>query len=260
MPPLVTLTTDFGTQDPYVASMKGALHTGCPGVIVEDLSHAITPHDVFEGALFLAGAVPYFPPGSIHVVVVDPGVGTERRPVVAEAGGRVFVCPDNGLLTLYLREYPLHDAHIISNPHFMREDVSHTFHGRDVFAPAAARLAAGEALAQAGPAIDTLITLHVPEVETAEDGTIRGEVIHIDRFGNAVTNITESRLQPATAYSAEAPGLAIEGIARTYGNVAKREALALIGSTHRLEIAVREGRASELLGLARGVPIILHPQ
>jgi len=145
-PPLVTLTTDFGHRDPYVAAMKGVLHQRCPAVHIEDLSHDLAPQDLIEAALFVEAAMPYYPPGTFHIVVVDPGVGTARRPLALKADGQYFICPDNGLMTLYLQQHPLETAHVITNPAWMLPEVSATFHGRDIFASAAAMLASGSSL------------------------------------------------------------------------------------------------------------------
>ena len=196
--PVVTLTTDFGTRDSYAAQLKGVLLARCARLRVIDLTHDIAAHDVLEGALFLAGAVPAFPPGTVHLAVVDPGVGGARRRVAVEAAGQRIVCPDNGLLTLLAREHPIEAAHELTNPDLRREPVSATFEGRDVFAPAAAHLACGGALADLGPPVTGLARLDVPEPEPTADGA-RGEVMHIDRFGNAITNIPASMLPEGPA-------------------------------------------------------------
>src|SRR5690606_13925034 len=188
MPRLVTLTTDFGARDPYVAAMKGALLDGCPGLQLVDLSHEIAAHDVLEGALFLEAAVPYFPAGTVHLVVVDPGVGSDRRALAASVLDQVVVCPDSGVLTLLARAHGLDEVRAIESPEFRRAEVSRTFHGRDIFAPAAARLACGAPLGDAGPRLERIVELPVPE-PVADGSTVRGEVIHVDRFGNLITNL-----------------------------------------------------------------------
>lgn len=257
MPSLVTLTTDFGARDPYVASVKGVLFRACLGIQVIDLSHDITAHDVLEGALFLAGAAPYFPRGTIHVAVIDPGVGTGRLPIVAAAGGYHFVCPDNGLLTLFLREHPLEEARIISNPDFMLEKVSATLHGRDVFAPAAARLAQGVPLQEAGERLERLVTLDVPQPRREGAKCIRGQVIHIDRFGNAITNIPRTFVGKANPREVQARGHVLHGVKRTYADVGLDDPLALYGSADYLEIAINGGNASVAWGLQRGEEVAL---
>ena len=254
--PTVTLTTDFGWRDPYVAAMKGVLLRGCPDVRIIDLSHEIAARDVMEGALFLAAALPCFPAGTVHLAVIDPGVGTARRPIAAAAAGQTVVCPDNGLLTLFARAHPLDEAREIvapRPPHATLVEVSATFHGRDVFAPAAARLACGEALSALGPALDApeIVALDVPRPR--RDGVaIRGEVIHVDRFGNAISNIDRATLGETAVTEVRAGGRALGGLRRTYGDANEGEPLALFGSGGWLEIAVNGGSASAQLGLGRG--------
>ena len=251
---LVTLTTDFGARDPYVAAMKGVLLSICPELNVVDLSHEIAPQDVLEGALFMAGALPYFPAGTVHVAVVDPGVGSERKPIAVSVGGQTVVCPDNGLLTLFAREHPIDEVRVIENPRFMRAPLSATFHGRDVFAPAAAKLACGEPLEGAGPELDGIVTLMVPRPRT-EGRRIRGEVIHIDRFGNAISNIQRSVVGEAKLVEVRLGRHVLAGLRRSYADVAAGEPLALFGSSGHLEIAVSGGSASAQLGIGRGDPL-----
>ena len=255
----VTLTTDFGWRDPYVAAMKGVLLRGCPDELrIIDLSHEIAPRDVLEGALFLAAALPYFPEGTVHLAVIDPGVGTARRPIAVTAAGQAVVCPDNGLLTLFARAHPLEQAHEIAAGRPARAAVSATFHGRDVFAPAAARLACGEALGDLGPALDAreIVALDIPRPRR-EGAVIRGEVIHVDRFGNAISNIDRATIGDAAVREVRAGGRVLGARRRTYSDVAEGEALALLGGSGQLEIAVNGGNASVQLGLGRGDPIEL---
>jgi len=253
--PVVTLTTDFGVRDPYVAAMKGVVCAACPGVQVIDLTHDIAPQDVLEGALFLAGAAPHFPAGTIHVAVVDPGVGTARNPLVVAAGGQVFVCPDNGLITLFAREHPIAEARVIANPAFLRHPVSPTFHGRDVFAPAAGRLAGGARIEEAGDRIEEVVLLDVPCPERDSGGQVRGAVLHVDRFGNAITNIPRSFLGEGDVGSVCVGSHRIERLHTTYGEVDAGQPLALIGSTGHLEVAVRDGHAGRQLQLERDTPV-----
>ncbi len=257
MAALVTLTTDFGTRDPYVAAMKGVLLRACPELRVLDLGHEIAPHDVLEGALFLAGALPHFPAGTVHIAVVDPGVGSERRPIAVRAGGQTVVAPDNGLLTLFLRAYEPEAAHVIANVDFMAAEVSATFHGRDIFAPAAARLACGASLDAAGPPLEAIVTLDVPEPTRTADGAVRGEVIHLDRFGNAITNIPRVMVEATERTEIHVAGRSLGGLRRTYVDVAAGQPLALIGSSGHIEIAVNGGSAANVLGLRRGDPVEL---
>ena len=254
---IVTLTTDFGTRDPYVAQLKGVLLARCEGVRIHDLTHEIAPQDVLEGALFLAAAVPTFPPGAVHLAVVDPGVGTARRAIAANVSGQHVVCPDNGLLTLLARRATIEEIRSIANPSLRREPVSPTFHGRDLFAPAAAFLACGGALAELGPPVDAPVELPLPRPRI-EGERLTGEVLHIDRFGNAITNLASSDVEAAAgrAVHVEAGGRQLP-LARTYGDVAEGEALALIGSADLLEVAIRGGSAATALGLGRGSEVTI---
>ena len=247
---IVTLTTDFGARDSYVAQLKGVLLACCEPVRVLDLTHEIAPHDIVEGALFLAGAVPAFPPGTVHLAVVDPGVGTARRAMAVEVAGQFVVCPDNGLLTLLARSHPIAAAHELTNPDLRREPASATFQGRDVFAPAAGHLARGGALADLGPPATDLVRLAVPE-PVAGEGAVRGEVMHVDRFGNAITNIPASILTRLDDIRVRAAGHDL-ALLRTYADTGVGEPLALVGSNGYVEVAVREGSAADALGLGRG--------
>ncbi|MDE2695682.1 MAG: SAM-dependent chlorinase/fluorinase [Chloroflexota bacterium] len=251
MPGIVTLTTDFSTRDSYVAQLKGVLLGRCADLRIHDLTHEIAAHHVVEGALFLAGAVPTFPAGTVHLAVVDPGVGSDRRPIAVEVAGQRAVCPDNGLLTLLDRAHPIEAAHELTNPQFRREPVSATFEGRDAFAPAAAHLACGGALADLGPPVSDVARLALPEPERTEGG-VRGEVMHVDRFGNAITNIHVSMLRDGLDHArVRAAGRELS-VLRTYADAAGGEALALVGSSGYVEVAVREGSAGDALGLERG--------
>ena len=254
---IVTLTTDFGTRDPYVAQLKGVLLARCEGVRVHDLTHEIAPQDVLEGALFLAAAVPTFPPGTVHLAVVDPGVGTARRALAASVSGQHVVCPDNGLLTLLARRADIEEVRSLENPSLRREPVSPTFHGRDLFAPAAAFLACGGALEELGPPVDAPVELPLPRPRIEGD-RLAGEVLHIDRFGNAISNLASSDVEAAAGrvIHVEAGGRQLP-LARTYGDVAEGEALALIGSADLLEVAIRGGSAATALGLGRGSEVTI---
>ncbi|HEO70797.1 MAG TPA: hypothetical protein ENN80_05990 [Candidatus Hydrogenedentes bacterium] len=253
--PLITLTTDFGERDPYVAAMKGVLYRECPGVTVADLSHAIAPQDVMEGALFMAGAAAYFPEDTVHVAVVDPGVGTQRRPIAVSAGGQRFVCPDNGLLTLWLRTNALDAARVITNPDFMCHPLSATFHGRDLFAPAAACLARGELFETVGEDAGELVALDVSEAAWVADHVLSGEIIHLDRFGNAVTNIPRQMLRNLCVECVQAGEHRFKGLSATYSDVEEGAPVVLFSSTDYLEIALRNGNAAQTLRLERGMPL-----
>ena len=245
---LVTLTTDFGTADGYVGAMKGVLLRRAPGVTVVDVSHDIPRHDVAAGAHALATAARWFPPGTVHVGVVDPGVGTARRGVVIAAGGHLFVGPDNGLFALAA---PAPDAvHEIAAADFRAERVAPTFHGRDVFAVAAARLAAGASAADAGPAVAL-----VGRLGGGEGGRAGRRVVHVDVYGNLVTDVTVDAGAPAGRV--RVAGRDLGPLRRTFGDVAPGELVAYVGSGGTVEIAVREGSAADELGVGRGAAVEL---
>lgn len=265
--PLLTLTTDFGTDDAYVAAMRGVIATLAPEVRTVDVTHAVAPQDVMEAAWALRQAVPFFPPGTVHLAVVDPGVGTSRRGIACRIAGHTFVGPDNGLFSLLLGEDALGPEApealvVLDRPEAWRTpDPSPTFHGRDVFAPVAARLAAGTPLEAVGSAADpaSLVRLHWVRPRADEEG-VQGWVVHVDRFGNAITNI------PATLVAAYAGGrplrcyagsAILHGLRRTYADVAPGEPLLLVGSSGYLEIGINGGHAARLLSLAKGSPVSL---
>ena len=252
---LITLTTDFGEGDFYVAAMKGVIASRCSEAMVVDLSHSLPPQDLLATALFLEGAALHFPEETVHVVVVDPGVGTERRPIVAQVGEQYYVCPDNGLLTLILRKLPLLDARIIANPACMTATVSKTFHGRDVFAPAAAYLASGEPFSGIGPSIDTLHTLDIPEPSWTSDTTVAGAVIRVDSFGTLVSNIPREWLEGREVRRVQVGTLVLDGIGTTFGDVPRGEPVAYFGSSERLEVAVNCGSAAAQYAVGRNEAI-----
>jgi S-adenosylmethionine hydrolase len=241
---LITLLTDFGTADGYVAEMKGVLLSSAPGTQLVDLSHDVPPHDIEAARLAVARYWRRFPAGTIHIVVVDPGVGSERQALVVHSDGRFLVGPDNGVLSPSLL---VPGARTVTLP--VPGDAAPTFHGRDVFAPAAAALARGIPFDSLGvPAHDPVIR-RTPEPVRQADGWIRGEVILIDRFGNAVTNLVAPY---ATEISA---GDRLFPLRRTYADVASGEPVALVGSSGLIEIAVRDGSAGITLGLTRGTTV-----
>lgn len=260
MAPIITLTTDFGTRDAYVAAMKGVILSRCPDVRLVDVTHEIAPQEVMEAAFVLRGAAPHYPEGTIHLVVVDPGVGTSRRAVALCHGGHRFVGPDNGVFSLALDESPPDEAVVLDRPAFWRvPEPSATFHGRDVFAPVAAHLAAGLALADVGTPTDRLEPLHWA-LPIADEQGVQGWVVHIDRFGNCITNISRSLFDERCAgrrVRCYAGGAILAGVRTTYDTVAPGEPLALFGSSGLLEIAVNTGNAAELIGIRKGAPVNL---
>ena len=247
MTPVVTLLTDFGTTDGYVGEMKGVLSASCPSAQLIDISHDVAPQDVEAARLALARYWRRFPEGAVHLVVIDPGVGTNRPAIAVESGGRFLVGPDNGVLSPALL---VPGAHVVVLP--TPPDASATFHGRDVFAPAAAALAGGEALGSLGASHASPIIRRTREPERWGDGTLRGEVIVIDRFGNAVTNCLG-----LNGGIVEIAGLHLP-VRHTYGDVDPGTVLALVGSSGLIEIAERDGNAARRLGLTRGTAVLVR--
>jgi hypothetical protein len=271
--PVITLTTDFGLADPYVAAMKGAILTINSEVTIVDISHAVRPQAIEQGAFLLACAWPYFPRGSIHVGVVDPGVGTERRALAVRTPAATFVGPDNGLLSPALpdevREAAWgHDepfavrlpegyrAVSLANEAYFRQPVSSTFHGRDIFAPVAAHISLGVPLAKLGPPVEEVLALAPFRARRQPDGSLRGRIIHIDVFGNLVTDVRCEDL-PAERPTVEVAGHRIVGLSLTYRQ--RSEILAVAGSSGYVEIAAPEASAAELLGAALGMPVVVRP-
>jgi S-adenosylmethionine hydrolase len=255
--PIITLTTDFGTGSPYVAAMKGVLLTLNPEVAIVDLTHDIPPQDVRAGAIALADVTPLFPAGTIHIAVVDPGVGTSRKIVYAEIGAQRYVCPDNGLLSrLASRENPS-KLRCITAREWWRQPVAPTFHGRDVMAPVAAKLSLGLDPDELGPRLTELTTLDWPGAVKVAN-RIDGQVTAIDSFGNLVTNI--SREQLADVPTDESVTVACDdhetqGIFKTYGEQPPMTLIALIGSSDMLEIAIVEDSAQVMLGVRVGATV-----
>ncbi len=254
---IITLTTDFGMRDPYVAAMKGVLRRHCPKATIDDLTHDIAPQDILEAALFIEAAIPWYPKGTVHLIVVDPGVGTARRPVAVSAGGHVFVGPDNGLLTLWLMRHKMDWAYQIRPDANNGVMISNTFHGRDIFAPAAAWLADGGAPEALGDAATSLDKLPLPTTRRDGKGRQAGVIIHIDHFGNCITNIQREGDTDGTIAGTVHVGDHIFPLHTTYGDVAPGAPLALYGSGNRLEIAVNQGNAARQFGLARMMSALL---
>jgi S-adenosylmethionine hydrolase len=254
--PIITFLSDFGSNDWFAGVVHGVLHSIHPRAHVVDLSHAIPPGMVNRAAFVLEAAAADFPPGTVHLVVVDPGVGTLRRALAVQARGQSFVGPDNGVLEWALAD-PQARIHELAEPRFFRHPVSRTFHGRDIFAPVAAHMASGVPLEQFGPRVDDPVRL-LPNGAVHRDGEVVGRVVFVDRFGNLLTNVTEQDLSdgfptiPDTRIQVLAFGRVIRGLSRSYGDAPVGTILALIGSSGRLEIAQVGGDASERLGLGEG--------
>lgn len=276
--PLVTLTTDFGTADGYVGAMKGVILNIVPEARLVDISHEITPQNVRQAAYVLYTFYPFFPSHTVHLVVVDPGVGSTRRPIALRTPIGAFVGPDNGIFSYVMAREPVQALVELSDPRYRLYHVSHTFHGRDVFAPAAAHLAIGVPIAALGPPVQDPVAFPLPRLEVTPDGVV-GEVLHADRFGNVVTSVgrlvwsgDELSFEPAfqkagvtgqmrfTAAEAvvAVAGQEIAGVHRTYAEVKRGEILALVGSGGHLEIAVREGSAAQRIGLRPGDKVMLR--
>ena len=258
MPTIITLTTDFGTRDSYVAEMKGIILTLAPSVHLVDVSHEVEAQQITEGALAVEAAAPWFPPGTIHLAVVDPGVGTARRGLVIAARGQLFVGPDNGLFTPILATGEW-QAFELASPQYRLAHVSRTFHGRDVFAPAAAHLALGIVPERFGPAISDPVRLAWARAHRVTGG-VAGRVIHVDHFGNLVTSILADEVETlmATGPVSVRLGRRTFPLVGTYGELSPGGgAGALIGSRNRLEVAVRNGNAATSLRAGVGMSVVL---
>lgn len=268
--PLVTLTTDFGNADGFVGTMKGVILGICAGVSIVDITHEVPPHDIAGASFVFASALPFFPRGTIHVLVVDPGVGTARGGLVVRGADATFVCPNNGVLSNVLQAAGVRadapsfhaapvvlpegwTAHLLTNDRFFRHPMSSTFHGRDVFAPVAAHLACGVAPEEMGESAGMIEALALP-VAGEHGGAIEGCVVHVDRFGNLITNVSAEILSGDTASVViEISGRRIAGLTANYQDGAAL--VALIGSHGGLEIAMRNGSAAKELGVTTGAPV-----
>lgn len=247
---VVTLTSDFGTADGYVGEMKGALLSRVPGVTIVDITHEIEPQDVHSARLLVERCWAQFPAGTVHVVVVDPGVGSARAAIAVTSRDRFLLGPDNGVLSAALE---VAGAHAVALP--VPAAASATFHGRDVFIPAAARLVSGTPLNELGPRLESPVVFRDAEPLPMPHGGLAGEVVHADRFGNALTNLRPTG--EAGPWVVEVAGRRLPFV-RTYADVPVGAALALVGSSGRLEVAVRNGHAARTLGLARGARVIFR--
>jgi S-adenosylmethionine hydrolase len=250
--PVITLTTDFGQTDGYVGAMKGVILGICPQAELIDITHQVHPQAMQQAAYVLSTVVAYYPPGAVHLVVVDPGVGSERRPVAIQTERATYVGPDNGVLSLALHQDPARQAVHLTEPRYRLSPVSATFHGRDIFAPAAAHLACGVAVEELGKsfAVSDLTSLTIPEPESQPGGGWRCAILHVDRFGNLITSFRPHVHQQDLKVSAA--GRWIERISSTFADVTPGELLAYAGSSGYLEIAVREGSAASHLALDVG--------
>ena len=251
----ITLLTDFGLQDGYPGVMKGVIWGIAPDAQIADLTHFIHPQNVLEGALVLGRAAPYFPTGTIHIAVVDPGVGTQRRPIAAWLGNFYFVGPDNGLFTILLERAQEHEEKVqiihLDRPRFWLPEISNVFHGRDIFAPVAAHLANGIPLVELGTPISNPQMLEIPRPQHDGAGW-RGQVVMIDYFGNLMTNLERQHLAGMGAVRVRIAGQEIHGLLNTFGDTEPGKLAAMYGEVNDLMIAVNHGSAARLLDVKVG--------
>jgi S-adenosyl-L-methionine hydrolase (adenosine-forming) len=260
VPAIITLLTDFGVESAYPAQMKGVILGRCPTAVIVDMSHGVPHHNVHTAAFMLASAAPAFGPGTIHVAVVDPEVGSQRRILAVESCGQIYLAPDNGLLTLVTQGGLLCPSSLsppaiysVENSRFFRTEVSSTFHGRDIFAPVAAALAEGAEVADLGPSVNGIERFNV-SVPRRDRDSLDGEVLYVDPFGNLVTNVPGPMLAGGAELGIRICGAVVSGLSRAYSDVPAGMTLAYVGSTGLLEIAVNRQSAAERLGAGIGTP------
>ncbi|MGA3197416.1 MAG: SAM-dependent chlorinase/fluorinase [Terriglobales bacterium] len=263
--PIITLTTDFGLNDHFVGAMKGVLLETAPDAQIVDISHAVQPFDILDGALTISQAYSYFPSGTVHVVVVDPGVGTARRPIIVSGDRHFFVAPDNGVMSLiYDREERISVLHVTAE-HYFLQPRSNTFHARDIFAPVAAALAKGVEISRFGEEITDYVRFTAPRPKPVDERTLRGIVLKVDRFGNLVTNIMPADMPKLFASEIAAFKITVgkgqaTRICANYAEGSPGEAFGILGSMGFLEIATNRGSAYQLLGAGKGseVSVVLE--
>jgi len=270
MSPIITLTTDFGYDDAYVAAVKGAILNINPEAIIVDVSHSVRPQDILQAAFILNNAYRYFPKQTVHVAIVDPGVGSERRGIILKTASAIFVAPDNGILSYVIDDlFSINggslteqargltevvfkkglEAAAITDPRFWRQPVSPTFHGRDIFAPVAAGLSLGISPYEFGEKISSIHVLPVAKPSVDQGGNVIGQILHIDRFGNLITNIRSNNL-PGKGVVIEIGGRSIQGISDYYAQ--GEGIMAVVGSGGYLEISLRDGSACDFLDISVG--------
>lgn len=257
---VVTLTTDFGLNDHFIGTMKGVILNIAPDAEIVDICHSVQPFDVLDGALTIAQSYSYFPNGTIHVVVVDPGVGTARRPILLSTERQYFVAPDNGVLSMvYSREERLRVRHI-TGEHYFLQPISNTFHGRDVFAPVAGYLAKGVDGEKFGDEVSDFVRFNAPKPKPVDAQTLRGVVLKVDRFGNLVTNFTPVDVPalfrtPPPAFKIIVGKREITGMCSTYSEGSPNEPFGILGSMGYLEIAANRAAAAQLIGVGKGTEV-----
>ena len=257
-PRFITLTTDFGTRDWFVGTMKGVIHGIAPNATIIDLTHEILPGDIPAAAFALAVSCHFFPKHAVHVAVVDPGVGTARRALAVKTDAHFFVGPDNGVLSWALRREKIRAAHLLENPDYFLTPISSTFHGRDVFAPVAAHLSRGVPLRRLGPPVKGFVRLDWPEPKQTTRG-LRGEVIYIDRFGNAITNLEAGTLPKRGPLDVLLNGKSLCRVADFYQAVPPGCPVAVAGSSGFLELAINGGNAAKQLRIHTGAAVLVRP-
>jgi S-adenosylmethionine hydrolase len=255
--PIITFTSDFGSREHYVGAVKGVLLGVCPNATIVDISHDVGSHDLLEAAFVIAAAYPFFPTRTVHLVVVDPTVGSTRRGIIACTESAYFVAPDNGVLSLVYAQEPAVRVIAIEADHYFRKPVSATFHGRDVFGPVAGRLAAGTDFENFGPPITDYVKFALPPVRKIAENKLEGIVLHIDKFGNAITNITPAEVRRLTGLDASPGVVRINGKEITsyrhyYTEANADDFFSLLGSTGYYEIAASKKPAARLLEIKRG--------
>ena len=256
---MITLTSDFGLKDPYVAEMKGVILNINPNATIIDITHDVEKFDIRMGAFMLTSVAPYFPKDTVHLAVVDPGVGTERRAILVQTKQGFFVGPDNGILMLAATNQGIEHTYELSNPKFMLPKVSDTFHGRDIFAPAAAYLDIGVKSAEFGPEVAVEVMPEFTRVKR-EAGSLIGVILHIDGFGNIITNISQKEMNQARAVNIKLHNISLNiTIGKTFSQAKTREAIALIGSHGFLEIALNQVSAADKFHAAVGKKIEVTP-
>jgi hypothetical protein len=264
---IITLLTDFGTDDEYVGLMKGVIFSINPGATIVDISHRIDRHDILQAAFAIHSGYRYFPEGTVHLIVVDPGVGTERGLLVLKSDGHCFVAPDNGVLTLLYHDNHVSSLNRITNSRYFKSSVSSTFHGRDIIAPVGAHIAIGLDTNELGPGTDLQNVIHLDGIwaHCTKNGELRGKVITVDHFGNLITNIHSDQLSLCMPSAAgeklriKTGSNVIEGLSETYANGPADSPVALIGSRGYLEIAINRGHAASRLNVVKGDDVWLLP-
>lgn len=260
MTTIITLTTDFGTDDGFVGSVKGVILSINPGASIVDISHTVNPYDILGGAFVLYQAYSYFPENTIHIAVVDPGVGSKRQAIIIETDKHTFVGPNNGIFSLVLKNEKPKKIISLTNEEYFLNDVSNTFHGRDIFAPVAARLSLGETVSNFGDELEKIETTDWGEPLRIEN-RLEGIVLHIDRFGNLITNISVEDIlsfSKGSSIQIQVGEKTIKGLSKTYSDGKKGEPIALISSINLLEIACNMDSAQSLIGINKLAKVVVE--